>query len=72
MRRREFLGLVGGVTAWPLATRAQQPAVPVIGFLHTGELDLNAGGERAFREGLSAASSRAATCRSNIASQRIR
>ena len=56
MRRREFIMLLSGAAAgWPLATRAQQSAMPVVGILAVASAETNVLRMRAFREALSAA-----------------
>src|SRR5471030_41955 len=53
MRRREFLGVLGGAATWPMVARAQQSAMPVIGFLSLRSANESVGTLAALREGLS-------------------
>src|SRR5208337_366947 len=55
IRRREFVRTLGGAAAWPLTVHAQQPAMPVVGFLNSGTPAGLAHLKAAFHQGLSEA-----------------
>jgi hypothetical protein len=72
MRRRSFISLLAGTAAWPLAVRAQQPAVPVIGFLNSAVPQAFTSRVAAYRRGLGEAGFvETRTSRSSIAGRTV-
>src|SRR4029453_17797879 len=55
MKRRDFITLIGGAAAWPLAARGQQSSIPLVCLLHTGSALGNAESLAGFRQGFSEA-----------------
>ena len=55
MRRRDFVSIIAGATVWPIAARAQQPAMPVVVLLHSATFEANAHMVTAFRRGMAEA-----------------
>jgi putative ABC transport system substrate-binding protein len=55
MKRRDFISLLGAAAAWPLAARAQQPAIPVVGVLYSGTAEGYSGNVAPIRRGLAEA-----------------
>ena len=62
--RRELIAGLGGAAAWPLAARAQERALPVVGFINGGSAKPSADFVAAFRKGLSQSGYVAPACRS--------